>query len=57
MASLHPAVAPAAPTDVDVELPVDRLPRDLHLELLGHLGFVERAATLGGAVEVLGLGG
>jgi hypothetical protein len=41
MAPLNPAVALLAPADVDVELPVDRLPRDLHLELLGDVGLVE----------------
>src|SRR5262249_50177444 len=35
---------------VDVELPVDRLARDLDLELLSDMGFVERAATVGAAV-------
>ena len=51
MAPLDPAVALAAPADVDVELPVDRLTRDLDLELLGHLRFVERAAAIGAAVR------
>jgi hypothetical protein len=43
---LHPAVAPAALPEVDVELPVDRLARDLDLELLGGVGLVERAAAV-----------
>ncbi len=47
MASLNPPVAVLALPDVDVELPVDRLTRDLHLELLGHMRFVERAAARG----------
>src|SRR6516162_6803228 len=35
MTPLNPAVALAAPADVDVELPMDGLSRDLDLELLG----------------------
>jgi hypothetical protein len=37
--------------DVDVELPVDRLTRDLHLELLGDMRFVERATAIRAAVR------
>src|SRR5206468_2382556 len=37
--------------DVDVELPVDGLARDLDLVLLGDVGFVERAAAVGAAVR------
>jgi hypothetical protein len=51
MASLNPPVALLALPDVDVELPVDRLTRDLDLELLGHMRFVERAAAIGAAVR------
>src|SRR5205814_561612 len=47
MAPLNTAVALAALADVDVELPVDGLARDLDLELLGDVGFVERAAAAG----------
>src|SRR5262245_52755289 len=46
MASLHPAAAPAAPADVDVELPVDGLARDLDLVLLGDVGLVQGAAAV-----------
>src|SRR5262249_41368555 len=51
MASLHPAVAPSALADVDVELPVDGLARDLDLELLGDVCLVERAAAAGAAAR------
>ena len=51
MASLNPPVILLAPPDVDVELPVDRLTRALHLELLGHMRFVERATAIGAAVR------
>ena len=47
MAPLHPATAPA---DVDVELPVNRLARDLDLELLGDVRLVERPAAVGASV-------
>jgi hypothetical protein len=50
MASLHPTPALTALADVDVELPVDGLARDLHLELLGDMGFVEGAAAVGAEV-------
>jgi hypothetical protein len=36
--------------EVDVELPVDGLARDLNLELLGDLGLVERPAAVGASV-------
>src|SRR5262249_59950027 len=45
------ALALAAPADVDVELPVDGPARDLDLELLGDVGFVQRAAAVGAAVR------
>jgi hypothetical protein len=51
MTPLNTAFALAAPADVDVELPVDGLAGDLDLELLGDMGFVERAAALGAAVR------
>jgi hypothetical protein len=47
MASLNAAMAPTTLADVDVELAVDRFAWDLHLELLGDMGFVEAAATIG----------
>jgi hypothetical protein len=47
MTPLNPAVALTALADVDVELPVDRLARDLDLELLGDVGFVQGAAAVG----------
>jgi hypothetical protein len=40
----------AALPDVDVELAVDRLARDLDLELLGDVGLVERPAAVGANV-------
>ena len=48
MASLHPMAALTALPDMDVELPVDGLARDLDLELLGDVGLFERPAA-GGA--------
>src|SRR5262249_39546779 len=50
MAPLDAATAVAALPDVDVELPVDGLARDLDLELLGDVGFAERAAAVGAGV-------
>jgi hypothetical protein len=55
MAALDPAAAMAAPADVDVELPVDGLARNLDLELLGDVGFVERAAATGAVVRQVSL--
>jgi hypothetical protein len=46
MASLNSAAALTALANVDVELPVDRLARNLALELLGDVGFVEEAAAV-----------
>jgi hypothetical protein len=40
----------AAPVGVDVELAVNGLARDLHLELLGDVGFVGGAAAIGAGV-------
>jgi hypothetical protein len=51
MPSLHTAVAPSALGDVDVELPVDGLARDLDLELPGDVCLVQRAAAIGAAVR------
>jgi hypothetical protein len=51
MASLDPALAPAALADVDVELAVNGLAGDLHLELLGDVSLVERPAAVGAAVR------
>jgi hypothetical protein len=50
MAPLHTAMALAAPADVSVKLPVNGLARDLDLELLGDMGFVEGAAAVGADV-------
>ena len=47
---MNAALALATLTDVDVELPVDGLARDLDLELLGDVGFVERTAAVGAGV-------
>ena len=47
MTPLNPAVALTALADVDVELPADGLARDLDLELLGDVGFVQGAAAFG----------
>ncbi len=41
----------AAPPDVDVELRVDGLARDLDLELLGDVRLFERTAAVGAAVR------
>ncbi len=46
MASLDPVAALATPTDVNVELSMNRLARDLDLELLGDVGLVEAAPQL-----------
>jgi hypothetical protein len=51
MASLEPPAALVALPHVDVKLPVDRLTWDLHLELLGHMRFVERATAIRAAVR------
>ena len=48
---LDPTVALTTPTDVDVELAVNGLPRDFDLELLGGVGFVEGAAAVGAPVR------
>jgi hypothetical protein len=50
MASLNPTMARAAPADVDVELPVNGLPRELDLELLCDVGFIEGPGTVGADV-------
>src|SRR5690349_3576410 len=46
MASLNPAVALTAQADMDVELSVDRLARNLDLELLSNVGFVEGSTAV-----------
>jgi hypothetical protein len=51
MASLHAALALTALANVDVELPVNGFTRDLNLELLSDMGFVEWTATIGAAVR------
>src|SRR5438874_9867572 len=51
MAPLNPTAALPAPADVDVELPVDGLARDLDLVLLGDVGLVQWAAAIGTAVR------
>src|SRR5262245_56373366 len=51
MAALDPAAALTALADVDVELPVDGLARDLDLKLLGGVGLVERTTAVGAAVR------
>jgi hypothetical protein len=50
MPPLNTATALAALTDVDVELPMNGLARDLDLELLGDVGLVELAAVVGADV-------
>jgi hypothetical protein len=50
MPPLNPPVAQPTLADVDVELPVDGLTRDLDLELPGDMGLVEGAAAVGAAV-------
>src|SRR4029453_14049042 len=47
VAPLHAATALAALTDVDVELPVDGLARNFHLELPGDADLDERATAVG----------
>jgi hypothetical protein len=51
MAALNAATAPATLTDVDVELPMNGLARDLDLELLGDMRCIERTAAVGAAVR------
>jgi hypothetical protein len=48
---LNAAPALTVPADVDVELPVDGLARDLDLVLLIDVGFVDPAAALGAGVR------
>jgi hypothetical protein len=50
MTPLNPTAALTALADMDVELPVDGLARDLDLELLGDMGLVERPAAVGADV-------
>jgi hypothetical protein len=46
MASLNAALTLTALANVDVKLAVDGLARNLHLELLGDMGFVEGSAAV-----------
>ena len=48
---MNAALELATLTDVDIELPVDGLARDLDLELLGDVRLVERTAAVGAAVR------
>jgi hypothetical protein len=50
MAPLNPSMALSALADVDVELAVNGLARDLDLVLLGDMGFVEWATAVGAGV-------
>jgi hypothetical protein len=50
MASLHSTVTLTAMANVDAELPVNGLARDLDLELLGDMGFVQETAAVGAEV-------
>jgi hypothetical protein len=50
MTSLNAALALTASADVDVELSVDGLARDLDLELLGDVGLVQTAAATAAGV-------
>src|SRR5262249_8135096 len=50
MPALNPPAALTALTDVDVELAVNGLARDLHLELLGGMRLVERATAIRASV-------
>jgi hypothetical protein len=50
MAPLNPTAALPAQADVDVELPVYGLARDLDLELLGDVGLVKRPAAIGAGI-------
>ena len=51
MTPLNAATTLATLTDVDVELPVDGLARDLDLELLGDVRLVKWAGAVGAAVR------
>jgi hypothetical protein len=51
MTPLNAAVALTASADMNVELAVNGLARDLDLELLGDVRMVERAAAVGAAVR------
>src|SRR5262249_27424852 len=63
MTTLNPSAALAALADVDVELAVDGLARDLHLGLLGYTSFIDWAAAIrarvghGGVVDLVDLFG
>ena len=51
MTPLNAALALTALADVDVELTVNGLARDLDLELLSDVGFIECAAAVGASVR------
>ena len=51
IAALDPAAALTALADLDVELAVNGLARDLDLELLGDVRLVERTAAVGAALR------
>src|SRR5262249_18998818 len=53
MGSLNSPVALTALADVDVELAVNGFARNLHLELLGNVGFIEKSAAVGTAFRQL----
>src|SRR5262249_38278939 len=55
MATLDPSVALTPLADVEVELPVDGLAGDFHLELLGDVGLVEQATAVGAGTGQGGL--
>ena len=55
MAPLNPAASPTALSDMNVELTVDGFARDLDLELLGDMGFLEWTAAVGAGVGQGGL--
>jgi hypothetical protein len=53
MAALNPPMALTALANVDIELTVDRLARNLYLKLLSDVGFVEGASAVGTAFRQL----
>ena len=55
MASLNAALALTALANMDVELTVNGLARNLHLELLSDVGFVEGAAAVRAGIRQGGL--
>ena len=57
MPALDAALAAAALADVNVELSMDRPPRNLDLILLLHVGFVDGSTAIGAGVGQRGLVG